>query len=220
MRRNVFGFVFFLIIYLSSSGAQSIITPDIKTILNGEGWKGKFVSAELAKKESSDALMITKTEGDQFIWLDNFNFAYGIIEFDAKGKSSPPQSSFVGIAFRVVDEKTYDAIYFRPFNFRSTNPANKSHAVQYTSNPEWTWNRLRNNHNGEYEKGIEPAPNGDEWFHAKIEIMNREIKVYVNNADDPSLVVKELSNRKDGSVGLWCNGFGIIANLKIIKQID
>jgi hypothetical protein len=218
MRKNVFVFVFFMFISFSLSKAQDIITPDLKTILNEDGWKGKFVSVELTKKESSDALMITKTEGDQFIWLDNFKFTNGIIEFDAKGKASPPQSSFVGIAFRVVDEKTYDAIYFRPFNFRSSNPVNKSHAVQYTSHPEWTWNRLRTDHNGEYEKGIEPAPNGDDWFHAKIVIQNPEIKVYVNNANDPSLVVKELSNRKDGSVGLWCNGFGIIANLKITQQ--
>jgi hypothetical protein len=218
MRRNVFGFVFFIFISVSLSNAQGVFTPDLNKILKGDGWQGKFVSTELTKKDSLDAIMITKTEGDQFIWLDDFKFTNGIIEFDAKGKSSPPQSSFVGIAFRVVDEKTYDAIYFRPFNFRSQNPVNKSHAVQYTSHPEWTWDRLRNDHNGEYEKGIEPAPNGDDWFHAKIVIQNPEIKVYVNNANDPSLVVKELSDRKDGSVGLWCNGFGIIANLKIIKQ--
>lgn len=218
MRRNVFGFVFFIFISVYSSNAQGIFTPDLKAIINRDGWKGKFVSFELAKKDSLDAIMITKTEGDQLIWLENFKFTNGIIEFDAKGKSSPPQSNFVGIAFRVVDEKTYDAIYFRPFNFRSKNPVNKSHAVQYISHPEWTWERLRNEHNGEYEKGIEPAPNGDEWFHAKIVIQNPEIKVYLNNANDPSLVVKELSNRKDGSVGLWCIGFGIIANLQV-KQL-
>ncbi|MBA4407569.1 hypothetical protein C0389_09865, partial [bacterium] len=59
---------------------------------------------------------------------------------------------------------------------------------------------------------------GDEWFHAKIVVKKPEIKVYVNGANDPSLEINEISDREDGSLGLWCNGFGIIANLKIKQQ--
>jgi hypothetical protein len=220
MKSKILSVVCFIFLFISSSNAQNMFKPVLNTVLNGANWKGKFISAELTKKDTSEAIMITKTDGDQIMWLGNFAFTNGTIEFDAKGKSSPPQSSFVGIAFRVVDQNTYDAIYFRPFNFSSPNPVNKSHAVQYTSHPDWTWKRLRDEHTGEYEKGIDPAPNGDEWFHAKIVVHKPEIKVYVNGASDPSLVVNELSNRKDGSVGLWCNGFGIIANLKIERQID
>jgi hypothetical protein len=220
MKSILLSTLYFVLLFLSSLNAQSIFSPALNSALKGLSWKGKFSSAELVKKDSSEALMITKTDGDHIIWLDNFTFTNGTIEFDAMGKSAPPQSSFVGIAFRVVDQNTYDAIYFRPFNFRSPNPVNKSHAVQYTSHPDWTWQRLRDEHSGEYEKGIEPAPHGDEWFHAKIVIQKPEVKVYVNGASDPSLVVNELSDRKDGSVGLWCNGFGIIANLKIERRID
>lgn len=215
MKSKLLSSLYFVFLFSSSLNAQSIFIPALKTALNGIDWKGKFVSAELSKKDSSEAIMITKTDGGQIIWLDNFTFTNGTIEFDAMGKSGPPQSSFVGIAFRVVDQNTYDAIYFRPFNFRSPNPVNKSHAVQYTSYPDWPWQRLRAEHTGEYEKGIEPAPNGDEWFHAKIVVQKPEVKVYVNGASDPSLIVNELSDRKDGSVGIWCNGYGIIANLKI-----
>jgi len=200
--------------------AQSIFIPDLKTTIDGTGWKGKFTKAKLAKKDSSDAIKITKTDADEIVWLENYTFTNGTIEFDAKGKSAPPQSSFVGIAFRVVDQTTYDAVYFRPFNFCSPNHVNKSHAVQYISHPDWTWKHLRNKHTGEYEKGIDSAPNGDEWFHVKIVVQKPEVKVYVNGAINPSLVVNELSDRKDGSVGLWCNGFGIIANLKIEQLID
>jgi len=32
------------------------------------------------------------------------------------------------------------------------------------------------------------------------------------------LVVNELSERPAGSVGLWCNGLGVIANLKIMPK--
>jgi hypothetical protein len=41
------------------------------------------------------------------------------------------------------------------------------------------------------------------------------VKVFVNGASEPSLVVNELSDRVGGSVGLWCGGYGVIANLKI-----
>ncbi len=219
MKSRFISILFFIYLFLCSLSAQSIYTPELKATIDGIGWKGKFTAAELAKTDSSDAIMITKTDGDEIIWLDNVTFTNGTIEFDAKGKSGPPQSIFVGVAFRVVDQTTYDAIYFRPFNFLSPNPVNKAHAVQYMSHPDWTWKRLRDEHTGEYEKGIDPAPNGDEWFHAKIVVQKPEIKVYVNSANDPSLVVNELSDRKDGSVGLWCNGFGIIANLKIGQLI-
>jgi hypothetical protein len=206
-----------LFVFLSVSlvKSQNLYSPDLKTALNGGKWNGKFNSAELTKKDSLDAIKITRTDGDQFMWMKDFRFKNGTIEFDAKGKSAPPQSSFIGIALRVVDKDTFDAVYFRPFNFRSPNPVNKSHSVQYTSHPYWTWNRLRNDHPGEYEKGIDPAPNGDDWFHAKIVVHKPEVKVFVNGAKDPSLEVKELSDRTDGSVGIWCNGFGIITNMKI-----
>jgi hypothetical protein len=212
--------LFLILLFVSSLNAQNIFTPDLKNALRENNWKGKFISAELTKKDSSEAIMITKTEGGQVVWLDNYTFTDGTIEFDAIGKSGPPQSNFVGIAFRVVDQNTYDAIYFRPFNFRSPNPLNKSHSVQYISQPDWTWQRLRKERTGEYEKSVEPAPDGDAWFHAKIVVQKPEVKIYVNGASEPSLIVNELSDRKDGSVGLWCNGFGIIANLKIEQIIN
>jgi hypothetical protein len=114
-----------------------------------------------------------------------------------------------------VDEKTYDTVYFRPFNFRAPKPDNKSHAVQYSSHPEWPWARLRKEHTGKYEKGIEPAPEGDAWFHAKVVVAKPKVSVFVNGAAEPSLVVDELTARTGGSVGLMVTKYGIIANLKI-----
>lgn len=217
MKHKLTSSFFLLFIYFISLNAQETYSPNLKSAIDGKGWKSKFIKAELSQKDSTDAVLITQTEADDLVWLEDFEFTNGVIEFDAKGKSAPPQSSFVGIAFRVVDEKTYDAVYFRPFNFRSPNPESKAHSVQYISQPDWTWRRLRMERTGQYEKPIEPAPNGDEWFHVKIVIQKPEIKVYVNNADEPSLVVNELSERKGGSIGLWCNGFGMIANLKITE---
>src|SRR4051812_20348501 len=48
-------------------------------------------------------------------WINNLTFGTGIVEFDVKGKNIP-QQSFVGIAFHGLNDSSYEAIYFRPFN--------------------------------------------------------------------------------------------------------
>ncbi len=48
--------------------------------------------------------------------INNIEFESGIIEFDILGENNPGKS-FVGIAFNIQNDTTYEAIYFRPFNF-------------------------------------------------------------------------------------------------------
>ena len=199
-----------------ASHAQAL-TPDLKAVPDGKGWKGSIGATKLIEKDGGAAIEFNKP-GQNVVWLDGFEFSDGTIEFDAKGKSAPPQSSFVGVAFRVVEAATHDAVYFRPFNFRAADSERKSHAVQYVSEPQWPWQKLRKEKPGQFEKPIEPAPDGDVWFHAKVVVKKRQIKVFVNGATEPSLVVNELSDRSGGSVGLWCNGYGVIANLKIMPK--
>ena len=191
------------------------ITPDLKAIPSGRGWEGATGLAKLVEKDGAPAIEV---KGEAVIWLDGYEFTNGTIEFDGKGKSGPPQSNFMGIVFRAVDEKTHDVVYFRPFNFRAPNSDNKSHAVQYASHPEWPWPRLRKERTGQYEKAIEPAPDGDAWFHAKVVVAKPKVSVFVNGAAEPSLVVDELTARKGGSVGLYFYNYGVIANLKITPK--
>jgi len=198
-----------------SSSAQTL-TLDLKAVPDGKGWKGSIDATKLVEKDGAAAIEFNTPEGLNVVWLEEFEFSAGTIEFDGKGQSGPPQSSFVGVAFRVVDATTHDAVYFRPFNFRAANPENRSHAVQYISEPQWPWQKLRKEKTGEYEKPIEPAPDGDAWFHAKVVIEKRQVQVFVNGATEPSLVVNELSDRTGGSVGLWWNSYGVIANLRIM----
>ena len=199
------------------SASTQTVTPDLKTVPDGKGWKGSIGATKLIEKDGAAAIEFNKP-GQNVVWLDGFEFSAGTIEFDAKGKSGPPQSSFVGVAFHTVDAKTHDAVYFRPFNFRAADPERKSHAVQYVSEPQWPWQRLRQEKPGQFEKPIEPAPDGDAWFHAKVVLEKRQVKIFVNGASEPSLVVDELSARTGGSVGLWCNGYGVLANLKITPR--
>jgi len=192
-----------------------IIVPDLEALPEGSGWSGSTQSATLVEKDGAPAIAFDEQDWN-LVWLDGFEFNEGTIEFDAKGKSEPPQGSFIGVMFRTVDEATYDAVYFRPFNFRATNETSKSHAVQYVSSPEWSWERLRAEKTGQYEKPLEPAPDGDLWFHTRIVLEGRQVSVFVNNAAEPALQVTELNERSGGSVGIWCYGYGVIANLQVI----
>lgn len=151
-------------------------------------------------------------------WLKDMDFSTGSIEIDLKGKDIF-QLSFLGIAFHGVDTSTYDAVYFRPFNFRATDTARKIHAVQYISMPDYPWERLRKEQNGQFEKGITPPPAADEWFHARILVGKEMVRVYINHSASPSLQVKLLNNRTNGLIGLWDVGLpGDFANLEITKD--
>jgi hypothetical protein len=133
-----------------------------------------------------------------------------------KGKNAY-QKSFVGVAFRGVDSKTYDLIYFRPYNFKSEDPEHRNHALQYVSHPDKNWEQLRNEKSGAYEKGIEPAIDPNDWFHTRIVLADRKVSVFINGATEPSLEIAELSERTGGWVGLWVGegSGGMFANLKI-----
>src|SRR5262245_5087323 len=153
------------------------------------------------------------------VWLKDFDFGNGVIEADLLGQSQPPQSSFLGVAFRVVDAQTYDAVYFRPFNFRVTDSTRHAHAVQYVSHPRFTWPKLRAEHPGQYEAPVIPEPDGDRWFHVRVVIDRPKVSVFVNDAPTPALVVTELSERARGSVGLWVGdgSGGHFANLRVTR---
>jgi hypothetical protein len=193
---------------------DDFIRADLSLIPAADGWTGNIETAKLVDKDGEAAIEFDQM-GVNMVWLDGFEFTEGTIEFDAKGKSAPAQNGFVGVAFWVNDLNVYDSIYFRAFNFRAEDPLNRSHSVQYISMPQWPWERLREEFTGDYEKAIDPAPDGDEWFHARIVIEDGQIRVYVNGADEPSLEVTRLNERRQGSVGLWCSGYGQIANLEI-----
>lgn len=202
------------------------IIPDLKSISAGQGVKipgnASVQWAEDVKGKPALRIQPTKKEFSQedewVIVLTGIEFTDGVIEFDALGQSEPPQSNFLGIAFRFVDETTHDAVYFRPFNFGAEDAERKSHAVQYISHPDYRWFNLRQDRTGQYEKPIDPTPDGDSWFHARIVIERPKVSVYVNAAQEPSLVVEELSDRIGGGIGLWVGPGqgGYFANLRII----
>src|SRR3979409_983308 len=153
-------------------------------------------------------LRLSEHAGDGVAYLRGIELGKGTIEFDVKGKDVQGQS-FVGVAFHGVDGTTYDAVYFRPFNFRAEAPARRSHAVQYVSHPTYTWQKLRAERPGIFEQPVSPAPDPNAWFHVRVVVASPKVSVFVGDAKGPCLVVNLLSDRKKGLVGLWVgNGSG------------
>jgi hypothetical protein len=159
---------------------------------------------------------MSEAASDGVAYVPGVQFANGTIDIDIRGKDVQ-QQSFVGIAFHGVDGTTYDAVYFRPFNFRTDDQARRIRAVQYVSHPDYPWQKLRTDTPGKYEKGINPPPDPNGWFHARIVVASPKVSVFVDNATDPSLVIEQLSSRRSGLVGVWVGNTsgGDFANLRI-----
>jgi hypothetical protein len=188
----------------------------------------RYVLSDLYRKNNLIAenpkYTITDTAGKQsvtitgIVFLKNVKFSTGSIDVDIRGKDVF-QQSFLGIAFHAIDTITYDAIYFRPFNFQSTDTLRRKHAVQYMSEPDFPWDKLRKEHPVVYESPVTPVPKASDWFHAHIVVSKNEVIVYVNHSRIPSLKVKKLNIRDNGKVGLWSSALaGDFANLQIEEE--
>lgn len=181
---------------VSLCGAETL-TVDLKKLADGAPASGPKAMRWEADVKGRAALFAAS-----FVWLEGVDFKEGTIECDILGKALPRGSNFPGVAFHGVNDTTYDSVYFRPFNFRAENPENAAHAIQYVAVPDWPWPKLRAERTGQYEKPIAPAPDGDQWFHAKIVVAGGKVSVFVNGADKPSLEVGLLNERTGGRIGI------------------
>ncbi len=190
------------------------LTPDLSAAFDSSAWRvhNRAISAI---PDRPDALRLDARANDGAVWLADSDFHDGTIEVELRGQDVP-QQSFVGIAFRGASDETYDAIYFRPFNFKAPDPR-RARAVQYVSMPEFSWPKLRETHPGKYEAAIAPVPDPSGWFRVRIVLENGRVSVFVNDASSPCLVVDELSSRRGGQIGLWVgnNSPGDFARLKL-----
>ncbi|MET0243313.1 MAG: hypothetical protein ABW174_07590 [Flavitalea sp.] len=170
-----------------------------------------------AQTNADGSLELNAKEGDGMMILKGLRFSEGTIRVKLKGENMPG-SSFVGIAFNIDDEKHFEAIYFRPFNFR--NKDRETHSVQYISMPDHPWELLREKFPDKYENKIDPAPDPDSWLDVKIVVKDKMIRVYVNNASKPSLEVTSFrGDKNEKAVAVWVgnNSKGSFKDLAVEK---
>lgn len=198
--------LFILLFICMTSQAQNISN-------NPEQWTAVNREATF----DHEMIHLNANENDGILWLKDVDFKNGSIELDIKGKDERGKS-FVGIVFHGQDDETFDGIYFRAFNFQSSE--RKTHSVQYISMPDNDWSVLRKAFPDKYENTVNPVPDPNEWFHAKIVIDYPSVEVYVNGSKNPSLEIEQISAWKQGKFGLWVgNGSeGYFRNLTIVSN--
>jgi hypothetical protein len=198
-------------------GQKKTIELDLVSLAERKGFKVFNRSLSSFKDGAKNGVRLNASPGDGVAYLEGVEFSNGSIELDIKGKDVQ-QQSFVGVAFHGLDEKTYDAIYFRPFNFKTEDRARRLRAVQYIAHPTYTWQKLRAEQPGKYEQPISPVPDPNDWFHVRVVVASPKVSVFVNDAKESSLVIDQLSDRKKGLVGLWVgnNSEGDFSKFKIV----
>jgi len=154
--------------------------------------------------------------GDGFAVVAGAAFAEGTIELEVRGEDVQGQS-FVGVAWNVQNDSTYEAVYLRPFNFRTPDTARAKRSLQYVSQPSYPWPKLRAEAPGKYEQPVQPIPDPAAWVPVRLVVSPTQVSVYANGGAEPDLVVQRLGDVKAGPVAFWVgNGSrGDFANLKV-----
>ncbi|WP_439504465.1 hypothetical protein [Sediminibacterium sp.] len=125
---------------------------------------------------NGEFLKISEAKDQGLVWLPINMFTTGIIKVEMRGKDVL-QRSFIGVAFHSTNDSTYDAVYCRPFNFKSTDSIRRIHAIQYISHPFYTWKYFRENKNTVFEKEIKNTPDPNDWFEMTLVIKKKSIDV-------------------------------------------
>jgi hypothetical protein len=138
--------------------------------------------------------------------LKGSDFKDGVIETEIAGMpraGAPPDiRGFLGIAFRVQSQEKYECFYIRATNGRADDQVRRNHSTQYISAPDYPWERLRKENPGVYESYVDLEPGA--WTKIKIVVSGAKAKLYVNGADQPTLIVNDLKlGESHGQIALW-----------------
>jgi len=175
----------------------------------------KVVNREIAAGRDGSVHLSARSDVG-IAWIDGTDFGEGAIEIDVKGKDVF-QESFLGLAFHGKDDKTYESVYVRPFNFRATDPARRDHAVQYMTVPEFDWPRLREQFPEEFENPVNSTLSPTDWVTLRVVVRGQRVQVFVGLVANVTLEVRKLGALDRGRVGLWVgnNSDGDFKNLRI-----
>ena len=146
-------------------------------------------------------------QGLGFAVLNGVEFGNGTIETEIAGLPAAGavegSRGFVGIAFHVQkDPQSYECFYLRPTNGRADDQLRRNHATQYISEPEFPWQKLRQENPGVYESYVDLEAGA--WTPIRIVVDGAKAQFYVHNAPQPVLVVNDLKKGAiSGGIALW-----------------
>jgi pimeloyl-ACP methyl ester carboxylesterase len=143
-----------------------------------------------------------------FVKIKGTDFKDGVIEVKVLSRLLPTAPDyargFIGIAFRInEDNSKFESIYIRPTNGRAEQQVRRNHSIQYFSYPDFKFDRLRKESPEVYESYADMGLN--EWIKLKIVVKGTTALLYLNENEEPSLIVNDLKlgAENSGKVGLW-----------------
>jgi len=151
-------------------------------------------------------------------------FRDGTIEVDLAGQpaafaAGTAARGFIGVAFRLQADGSYEYIYLRPTNGRADDQVRRNHSTQYSAHPTFDFARSRQEAPEKYESYVDLEPGV--WTKYKIEVSGRGARLFVHGAEQPCLIVNDLKlEPREGGVALWVGPGteGYFANLKITAK--
>ena len=191
----------------ASGQAPARELPAIREVLNGSvsqvTYRGKpairLTAAPDAAGKDENMLAI----------LDGPPFGNGTIALEIAGApnaAAPPDSrGFVGISFRTGPQGTWSEVfYLRPTNGRADDQVRRNRSVQYASDPEFPWHRLREESPGKYESYVDLEAGA--WTPIRIEVEGTTARLFVHGATQPVLIVHDLKHGSGpGDIALWAH---------------
>jgi hypothetical protein len=144
-----------------------------------------------------------------FALLEGPDFKDGTIEIQVAGTpragASAGARGFIGVSFRTGPRGEWsDMFYLRPTNGRADDQLRRNHAVQYASDPEYPWHRLREKSPGVYESYADMEAGA--WTTMRIEVDGTRARLYVNGAPQPCLIVNDIKHGvRPGKIALWAH---------------
>jgi hypothetical protein len=187
------------------------------TFTNANGQTTEYHGARALKMTTKDG----KHEG--IAAIPGLKFRDGTIDVEVSGApvkgASEDARGFIGVIFRQQKEsRPFEILYIRPTNGRADDQLRRNHTVQYSSDPDWPWDRLRKESPGMYESYADMQ--AGEWTHMRIVVKGRDAALYINHAEQPCLIVHDLKlGDVEGGVALWIGSDteGYFRDLRVTK---
>ena len=202
---------------LSAGAPQTAAPQQINLAEWLAGGKLRAVNRDVTALEGDKrGVKVSEKAGPGVVWIDGSDFDQGTIEIDVRGRDVL-QQSFLGIAFHGKDDKTYEAVYLRPFNFRAQDPDRHQHAVQYVAVPDYDWPRLRKEFPEEFENPVDGSVAPTDWVPLRVVVKGNAVQIFVGKVNAPTLEVRKLGALDRGLIGLWVgnNSDGDFTNLRV-----
>ncbi len=168
------------------------------------------VVASTVRHEGRDALRLIEADpkrGGGMAIVNGMAFRDGTIEVDVAGRrgptAAPDDRGFIGVVFRLTaDRGKSEYIYLRPDNGRANDQVRRNHAIQYSSHPDFPWQRLRKETPERYESYVDLEPGV--WTTMRIEVSGTTARLFVHDNKQPNLIVNDLKHGvSEGGVALW-----------------